>query len=290
MNESHSGASGPRVSPWAATRHIRRLVHQPRYEQDAAKRELELAFEEHHLDYGQAFQHLETVLNEAGLPAYNERDGMASQHWVFIAALTATPPRRVLEIGTFDARFTRVLAVLFPESEIVTCDLPEHSQLFKNSYRRGSDTARERFLDIRSQNLSCHGNITFIRANSFLLPELERPGFDLIWVDGGHDYPDVSWDACNAWHLAADSGLILFDDLYLHPAAQRGPLIPDFNDSAALLRILESEELCRVTYFPKRLDPQLAADPVLRKHIGVVRKVLPQDSPFRFQPLPEQES
>jgi predicted O-methyltransferase YrrM len=279
VSESHAGASGPRVSPWAATRHVRRFIHRPRYEEEEAKQELELAFEEYQLDYGRAFQHLERVLKEAGLPSYDELDGMASQHWVFAAALSAAPPRRILEIGTFDGRFTRVLAALFPESDIVTCDLPEESPIFKDSYRRESDTARERFLDIRKRNLARHDNITFIQANSFLLPRLQHPGFDLVWVDGGHDYPDVAWDACNAWHLAADGGLILFDDLYLHPAAKRGSLIPDFNNSAALLRILESEELCHVTYFPKRINPQLAADPILRKHIGVVRKVLPHVFP-----------
>ncbi|GAB4108694.1 MAG: hypothetical protein Kow001_06940 [Acidobacteriota bacterium] len=197
---------------------------------------------------------------------------MCSQHWVFFAGLRNRQISRILEIGTYRAQFTRVLAALYPDAEIVTCDLPEESPTFRASYGRSAAVQREAFLHQRDQCLAELKNVTFVAANSFLLPERVSVQFDLVWVDGGHSYPDVAWDACNAWHLASPSGYILFGDIYLHPRARNYRLIPDLNDSGHLLKALEREGLVTVSYIHKRLIRRASCDPLLRKHIAVVRK------------------
>ncbi len=224
-------------------------------------------------DHDACLERLNLSLRSAGLGDYDEDNGMCSQHWVFFAGIPAMRQPRILEIGTYRGVFTRVLSALFPDSEIVTCDLPDDSPTFNASYDRSDPGERLTFLADRAANLERLSNVTFIQQNSFMLPGLELGAFDLVWVDGGHDYPDVAWDVCNAWHMLAADGFLLVDDLYLDPRALNRRLIPDLNDSAHLLRLLQSEHLCDVGYIHKRLGRSALADPMLRKSIGVVVKL-----------------
>lgn len=50
------------------------------------------------------------------------------------------------------------------------------------------------------------------RALAKLITEGHENSFDLIYVDGSHEAPDVLTDACMAWTLLKPEGLMIFDD------------------------------------------------------------------------------
>ena len=271
-------SSEPRVlarkalSPWPYVRRVRKFYYERHFDEVAVREQQALIFARAGLDYASSLRRLDERLDAAGLAPYDESIGMSSQHWIFLAGLAEQPRSRVLEIGTFDGLFTRVLSALFPSAEIITCDLPDESPAFRSTYDRSSPDAFASFTARRGANLEGLENVRFLQTNSFLLPGLALGQFDVVWVDGGHDYPTVAWDACNAFHMTTPDAYILFDDLFLHPRAGAWRLVNDFNPSAALLRSLVSEGLIEIDYFPKRLTAFAAADPIRRKHVAVVRK------------------
>lgn len=266
-------------------RAVRRAYFAPSFSPDSLAVDMRAVFAHYGIDHAQAMAHLQEVLSQHGMRQYDETWGMCSQHWVFFAGLSCHLPAgaRILEIGTYNARFTQVLAALYPEGVIVTCDLPGTSPTFTSTYRRHGSAEREQFVVERDELLSSLPNVEMLHLNSFLLPQVVRAPFDAVWVDGSHDYPDVAWDASNAYQLVVPGGLVLFDDIYLHRRARR-PFVPDANDSHDLLRRLVSEGLIEVRYAPKRLIGRHSADPMHRRHFAITiqRALLPnQEGPPR---------
>lgn len=211
------------------------------------------AFAKAGLDYAVAMTRLGEMLAARGLPPYHESDGMASQHWALFAGIAATSGvRDILEIGTFDACGTVMLSGLFPESRIVTFDLDDASPHFNDSYGRSNLAFREGHIRKRTANLAQCPNATFIPANSFHMPtHLAGRKFDLIWLDGSHDYPAVAWDMFYALHSLNPGGWLLADDIFCHPKAH---WLPYDNDGDDLIRYLAVDGIVTPRFVAKRVQ------------------------------------
>jgi len=193
---------------------------------------------------------------------FNDRIvSMQSHHWIAFSAILERKPKKILEIGTFDGKTTLLLSKLFPESEIITVDLPDESNEFINSYNRSNEKFRKKILKNRKNNLN-EKNITFIQDNSFNIPKYKFDKFDLIWVDGDHDYPALGWDVCNAYHLLNTGGILMCDDIYLNSSS-----------TFKILDYLEKEKIFKANYILKRTSKDFSADPKVRKHIAVIKKM-----------------
>lgn len=221
------------------------------------------------LDFDAAVIYRDELLTASPSLKLDKRTSCMSEHWTFFAALALAKQakiNRILELGTYNAETTHYLSLLFPSAQIITIDLPDDSPVFINSYGRSEVEYRERFLQYRSALLK-RENIQFVQLNSFMLPSLQLSPFDLIWVDAGHDYPEVGWDVCNAYHLLSVDGLMLCDDIYMDSEAPRNML-----DSYHVLQALEKYGLCKPNYILKRFDVEWSADPKMRKYIAIIEK------------------
>jgi predicted O-methyltransferase YrrM len=111
----------------------------------------------------------------------------------------------ILEIGTGVGSTTSLMAKLFPNSNIFTIDLPSQDKNYKKlAFRKHKFKAFEKNINYQ--------NITFIETNSFFLPNINiANNFDLIYIDGGHCYPSVSWDIMFSYNKVK-SGFILIHD------------------------------------------------------------------------------
>ncbi len=222
------------------------------------------------LDYAAAVRRLDEMLAAMGLPPYDESDGMASQHWTLFAGIAAASPvRDILEIGTFNARGTLVLSRLFPDSRIVTLDLDDASPHFNDSYGRNDIAFREAHIRERTANLARCPNATFLPANSFHMPKhLAGRRFDLIWVDGSHDYPAIAWDMFHALHSLNPDGWLLADDVFRHPKAR---WLPYANDGHDLIRYLAVDGIVAPRFVAKRVQ-ETRINRIREKHILVLRQ------------------
>ncbi|MFZ9707664.1 MAG: class I SAM-dependent methyltransferase, partial [Ilumatobacteraceae bacterium] len=152
-------------------------------------------------------------LRDSGLGSFSEDDDMFSEHLVLLGALSVKLPdaRNVMEVGTYDGRTALMLAHLFPQATITTLDLPPTDPVYLSSY----EVARtKQFVTKRDEILRRNPRVKFVEVNSLSLTnDAGSTGFDVVWVDGDHDFPVVGIDLANAVRLLRPGGYLMCDDV-----------------------------------------------------------------------------
>jgi hypothetical protein len=137
----------------------------------------------------------------------------------------------------------------------------------RQSYGRDEQQVFSEFIERRTENLN-NPRIRFIQKNGFFLPELQAGLFDLIWLDGDHTFPALSWDFCNSFNALECDGMIVCDDVIRYPS--------NINNAKAhskvVLDYLADRKICKIEYILKRSARAHAADPRHRKYLGVLQK------------------
>ena len=176
----------------------------------------------------------------------------------------------VLEIGTYKGIFTKFLGQIFIKSKIYTCDLKLNSPDFINSYDRDNKLYLNKFLNERKQNLKFK-NIFFFELNSFyLLSKFKNKKFDLIWIDGDHLNPQVTFDIFQCIHLLKKNGTICIDDI----VAKENFFKKDYisNESYKTLVYLKNKKIIKFDLLVKRMSYR---NLFVKKYIAIVRKIKP---------------
>ncbi|HTB80540.1 MAG TPA: class I SAM-dependent methyltransferase [Opitutaceae bacterium] len=258
------------LKPSNYVRKLRAICLAPFYDMAAADRDEAEKFTAAGLDRKGGLADLDAALMAMGQPKYSHSGGMASVHWLLFACLARQRSvARILEIGAYDGQTTALLARLFPDSEIVTLDLPANDPILQKTYARSNPVALAQYERRLEENTKA-GNIKLKRINSFFLPAVVTEKFDLIWIDGGHLYPEVAWDICNCWHLVQPGGALMCDDVILHPRGRRDAYVS--NDSASVLKYVVARTEERCYFFMKRASPKWSADPRERKFVALLQK------------------
>ena len=218
------------------------------------------------LDFEAAKNHIKLIYKDYSFV----NDAMASEHHTLFSAVSLRGSvSRILEIGTFNGKNAALLSLLFPDAEIVTVDLDDNDALFKDSYNRADQTARDIFIKERNALLGQFGNIKFLQMNSLALGGFIAESFDMVWVDGAHGYPVIAIDIANSLRLLKNDGLLLCDDVFIS-AGKDDPMyrsragfetLTAFHQAALIVFNL----IYKRTAFPNCLPPLL-------KYIAVVRK------------------
>lgn len=251
-------------------RYWSRLYWERLYDLDGARELERRKFEATHFSYDDALKRLNEILRGLGKPEFGSKNGIGSIHWILFCSISqVSSVKNILEIGTFDGETTMLLSKIFPNADIVTVDLPDDDPIFSTSYQRDDPEYLKEFNANQESNLK-NARIEFIKKNSFFLPAMVNRRFDLIWIDGGHLYPEISWDICNAYHLCNPGGWIMCDDVMLNEDGYRdGYVSPDSHEILEYVKDRTNEE---IVYFLKRETPKSSANPRKRKHVAVLRK------------------
>jgi predicted O-methyltransferase YrrM len=135
-----------------------------------------------------------------------------SRHRFFFAALKVSgfAPSTILEIGTEYGETTIYLSELFPEARITTIDLPKDDPIYADWHPEGAEHQRRKLAE-RLQR----PNVSSLQVNTVWLQGQDFPRFDLIWLDGGHEYPEVAWDHFYCVDKLAAGGWLFSDDVFL---------------------------------------------------------------------------
>ena len=193
-----------------------------------------------------------------------------SIHWLLFSGLSiSNNPKRILEIGTFDGHFTFILSKLFPKSNIITLDLPESDPLIRETYNRTSDEDYINYVSDRKDNTKA-SNIRFIDRNSLFLLDSISGKFDIIWIDGGHHFPEIAWDISNSYHLLNEGGIMLCDDIIISNTDMKKGYVS--SDSYKTLKYLEQRTKSKMFYFLKRFDGKRYATTINRKYVSYFKK------------------
>lgn len=218
-------------------------------------------------------ERLDNVLREMSCKPFDHLTGTDSVHWLLFACLSLTDwgggVRDILEIGTFRGKTTLLLSRLFPQAEVVTVDLPDDDPILHTSYGREDPAVLSDHHMRRVANLA-GANARFVAANSIFVPEMAPGPYDLIWLDGGHIYPEIAWDICNAFALCRPGGIIMCDDVFTHPHGGDG--VYGNGDAHQVIEYVASRARVEPRYFLKRENPEWSALPRMRKFVVVLEK------------------
>lgn len=189
-----------------------------------------------------------------------------SVHYRAFAALKLAgfAPRSVLELGTYEARATQFLSALFPEAAVHTVDLPPDDPIFANHH--GVDAAKQEVIARRLDR----PNIVRHRVNTAFLPTLALPEqIDLIWLDAGHEFPEVAWDHFFCLSKLAPGGWLLTDDV----RRASNPLFFGYPSAVDVLRVLQYFDARQPDKFRLLLKRDDARWYVVdRKYVGVLHR------------------
>lgn len=136
---------------------------------------------------------------------YNFFDELLSWHYHLFAGLQKERVK-ILEIGTHIGEFTYFMSNIFKKSKIYTIDLtPKKISLS---------------IFIKKRKVKYYKkNIFFYNINSFdILKKFKREFFDIIYVDGDHSNPVVSWDVISSFYLLKKKGVLISDDIIANNA------------------------------------------------------------------------
>ena len=250
---------------------LNKVYYERLYDLDCFRKIERGKFEKAGFSYDDSLKKLNQILDELNKPDFASQKGMGSIHWILFCCISRVASiKSILEIGTFDGETALVLSRMFPNADIVTIDLPDDDPIFSTSYQRDNAEYRSEFRDRQKRNLS-DNRIKFFNKNSFFVPSLTTQKFDLIWVDGGHLYPEIAWDICNVYHLCNLGGWIMCDDVIPNKNGFRNKYASP--DSYEVLEYVKERTGDEITYFLKRESPEWSADPKKRKYVAVMKKL-----------------
>jgi len=240
------------------------------YDIEVVRKELKSKFMKFGFNYCKALENLDLVLRSIGEKEFHARGGKGSIHLVLFSAISIhNSIENILEIGTYDGTTANILSKLFPESNITTIDLPESDPIFRDSNNRSDEEFYRQYKNKLTDNVSAD-KIEYIETNSIFLLASCKKKYDLIWVDGGHLYPEIAWDLCNAYHLCKNGGFILCDDVITNKKGKKTNYVS--RDSKIILDYITSRTSDTVDYFLKKEAPRISANPRIRKYVAVLRK------------------
>lgn len=223
-------------------------------------------------DENKSIQKLNAALHSNKSSTYNSLND--SVHWKLFSALSVIMDKkkiRILEIGTYDGNFTKIISNLFKNSEIVSVDLPIDDPILTETYNRENSESLKIFLNTQKNNTSSK-NITLIKTNTlFLMDKLnKKEKFDIIWVDGGHLFPEVAWDICQCFHLLNNGGYMLCDDVIKSNGNYKTKYVS--TESFKVLKYLDERYSSKNTFFLKRLNPKSLSNKFLKKYVSIIKK------------------
>ncbi len=184
-------------------------------------------------------------------PSFNNE--MSSEHDILFASLSLkinTETNEILEIGTFNGKNAFLLSKLFDKGKIVTIDLPKDDLTFQSIYDSRKDDFYN-FINERDKILN-QKNISFLEKNSIQLIN-EKRKFDVIWVDGAHNYPTVAIDIINSINLLKPNGLLICDDIITKKDIHKESI---YSSIASLdtLKILHNQKIISLNLIYKKID------------------------------------
>ncbi len=153
-----------------------------------------------------------------------------SKYWpIWLTFIAGQKISKILEIGSFEGRSACTMIEHFSETAPleVFCVDDWSSEFERGAY--DMELAEQRFN--RNINRAIAGTRhpvsvykhkgKSVEVMSALMAQQHQASFDLIFVDGSHQAPDVLADLVLAYHLCAQGGLIICDD-YLWSDVEHG--------------------------------------------------------------------
>jgi len=147
---------------------------------------------------------------------------------IWRSLLSRYPPSRILEIGSYEGRCACFLIEECAQERPITLHCVdtwtggvEHDPAAMAAVEERFDANLEIARGSARHPVDFHKHKAASRTALARLLAAEEEGFDLVYIDGSHQAPDVLTDAVLSFQLLKVGGLMIFDD-YLWSHEGRG--------------------------------------------------------------------
>ena len=113
-----------------------------------------------------------------------------------------------LEIGSWEGNSALYILKNFKTKNVVCVDIWD---LYKDQYQQEH---QERFNNFKSNLEEFKERYSFVKNTSDEFFKNNTKIFDIIYIDGFHEAPQVYKDICNSWHCLNKNGIIICDDYF----------------------------------------------------------------------------
>ena len=148
--------------------------------------------------------------------------------------LTELKPSRVLEVGSYEGRSACYLIERISATRVIEIHCVDTWQGGIENDPASMPAVESRFdenisvassLSVHKPSITKHRRPSYL-ALAHLVATRYSEQFDLIYVDGSHQAPDVLSDAVLCFYLLRVGGVIIFDDYLWHmePVGRQDPL------------------------------------------------------------------
>ena len=113
-----------------------------------------------------------------------------------------------LEIGSWEGNSALYILENFETKKVVCVDIWD---LYEDTYK---EEHLKRFLNFKFNLDQFKKKFSFFKSTSDTYFDNNNEKFDLIYIDGWHEAPQVYKDICNSWNFLNNDGIIICDDYF----------------------------------------------------------------------------
>jgi len=151
-------------------------------------------------------------MNDVALPEYYafNKDWFSSNIPILdqlFAQMLAEAPRKIIEIGSYEGRSSCYFLDKWPEVELHCID--PWDEKIENDSQTMQDAEAKWERNTAGRAIKHKGRSRDIMP---LMLADEAGTFDIVYIDGSHDAPDVLTDAVYAFDALRIGGIMIFDD------------------------------------------------------------------------------
>jgi len=113
-----------------------------------------------------------------------------------------------LEIGSWEGNSALYILKNFDTKKVICVDIWD---MYNDEYQKEH---LERYKNFRHNLSEFEQDFSFFKNTSDMFFKNNKENFDLIYIDGSHEAPQVYKDLCNSWNNLNLNGIIICDDYF----------------------------------------------------------------------------
>ena len=148
---------------------------------------------------------------------FDQRDLFSNNipSWLYIFNKFSLMNKKIdaLEIGSYEGRSSNFLLKTLENMSLTCVDTFEP---FHELQEKNNEKFKKVYENFKRNTMNFSGRLNIVKNTSDFFFESNKKKFNLIYVDGSHEFEYVKRDASNAFRILDKNGIMIFDDFLWH--------------------------------------------------------------------------
>ncbi len=148
---------------------------------------------------------------------FDQRDLFSNNipSWLYIFNKFSLMNKKIdaLEIGSYEGRSSNFLLKTLENMSLTCVDTFEP---FHELQEKNNEKFKKVYENFKRNTMNFSSRLNIVKNTSDFFFESNKKKFNLIYVDGSHEFEYVKRDASNAFRILDKNGIMIFDDFLWH--------------------------------------------------------------------------